>query len=268
MKLQISLTTKPITTRLNRHLALRAMASSLLLSGCIPTIEKSYKTPQTQAQVLYFNPADKPAITPVTGAKVYYQAYPEQAVYSDQQGRFELPAVTQTEMKLLMAGHALAEYPIIIEHNGLNDSLLAQASLSMRSLEVVNLGALFLMSTQQQALLGHGTTQFESATNANKNHSFDEPVNWPCDRDLMLSLDRAVQTAQHLNRFFKQHGTTTTLAQAYTSQHQQSQLLLAATTNSCQWPAISTPTQQESRQRALWYFATAQQSINKLDLNQ
>lgn len=267
MKPKILMTIKPATAPFNRYLTLLAIACSLLLSGCIPTIEKRYKTPQTQAKILYFNPAEKPTITPITGAKVYYQAYPAQVVYTDQQGSFELPAVTQTEMTLLMAGHALTDYPIMIEHNGLNDIVLAKASLSMRSLESVNLGALVLANTQQQARLNSATaTQFEATANANNNHPLDKSLNWPCDLALIDSLGRAVQTAQRLNHVFKQHGTAMAPAQTYASQHLQSQQLLTAAQNSCQWPAISSSAQQKSRQQALQYFVKAQQSIDQFDL--
>lgn len=261
--------------------ALGLLVSCMLLSGCIPTIEKSYKTPQTQGRLVYFNPTAKQPFTAVAGAKIFYQAYPDNAVYSDLQGAFELPATTKKEIKLLMVGHALTDYPIIIEQNELSDTVLATASLSMRTLEIVDLQTLIVAGAKQQPLLRSFTAaDFDASTatainssSIHSKHHVDETPTWPCDFNLIQSLDRAIQTAQRLTAFFDQHtdqGTNqlaiaATLTRTHATQHyHQAQRLLETTKNSCQWPAISTVQQQESREKALNYFAVADQHINAI----
>lgn len=268
-----------------RLIPLSVLTGSFLLGGCIPSLEKSYLTPQVQGQLVYFNPTGQPPFTAVADAKIYYQAYPDQIVYSDQQGRFQLPAITKTTVKLLMAGHALARYPIIIEQKGFSDTVLATATLSMRSLEVVDLGTVIVADTNQ-SLPPHSvsanpascdTTTCNSLDPENKttapaikkNNHKAHTTTWPCDIYLTKSLHRSIKTAQRLTTWLSKPATMHGFEHGYAAQHfQHTQTLLEAVENSCQWPAISTAAQQETRQQALSYFLTTSQWLDSLSANQ
>ncbi|WP_413700310.1 hypothetical protein ACLKMH_24345 [Psychromonas sp. KJ10-10] len=125
------------------------ISCALLLLGCVPRLGTIYKTPEVQGKLVEFFPDAERQFVPVDGAKVYHQDYPEMVVYSDINGDFLLPAVSKTEVSMLMPAHALRRYPIIIEKQALSFIVLSSSTLLMRSLEQNDLGEIILPQNTQ-----------------------------------------------------------------------------------------------------------------------
>tara|TARA_R110002050_G_scaffold9504_1_gene33049 strand:+ start:194914 stop:195597 length:684 start_codon:yes stop_codon:yes gene_type:complete len=214
----------------------------LWLTGCIPTIEQTYKAPDAKGMLVYFHPEAIDQFVPVAGAKIYHQSYPDKIVFSDENGDFFLPAVTQIELKGLMVGHALAYYPIVIENGPLSYIVLAQADMHMRTLANIELGSIILaqsvdMNTQDLAV--------------------DATVQWPCDLRIIQSLDQAVVTAKRLSSAFNNALLMSRNGYAHLTQHyNHSQNLLEAAKNSCHWKEISDAEQHEQIRQSREYFSS------------
>lgn len=218
------------------------IAACLCLAGCIPTVEKTYKAPDAQGMLVYFHPEAADQFVTVTGAKIYHQSYPDAVVYSDKNGAFSLPAVAQTKLKLLMAGHALAYYLIVIEKDSLSYVVLAQSDMHMRTLANIELGSIIL--TQPADILSQDLNA-------------DVKIHWPCDPQIIQSLDQAIATVIRLATAFNNALLMSGNGYAHLTQHyHHSQNLLEAATNSCHWKQISDAKQREQIRQTREYFSS------------
>ncbi len=85
--------------------------SIIVLSGCIPTIQRFYFAPTVMGTVL-----DMQTLKPIANAKVSYAESDEEAVLTKEDGTFTLPSISRIEASILMAGHALNEHRIHVTH--------------------------------------------------------------------------------------------------------------------------------------------------------
>lgn len=236
--------------RLNLLKALQYVSCAvfcLVLSGCIPTVEKTYAAPEASSILVYFYPEASDQFIPITGAKIYHQSHPEVAVYSDESGSFTLPAVVKTKVKLLMAGHALTYYPIVIEKDALSYIVLARASLHMRSLESIDFGSIILT---QPAYLN---TQDLGANVKSK---------WPCDQEIIENLDQSVATAQRLSTAFNGGLFASNNGYNRLVQHcKQLGDLLEVASGSCRWQEFNDAEQREKIRQTSEYFSGVQKIL-------
>jgi len=221
----------------------------LCLSGCIPTIEKTYTSPEVHGVVEFFYPESSEKFVPIARAKIYHERHPETAVYSDESGRFVLPATVKTEFKLLMAGHAFAYYPVVIEKDSNRSIVFARATMHMRNLERIDSGSIILMQP------GRFNAQ-------NINASVKSQL--PCDQGLIQSLDQSVATSQRLTAAFNDGALASSNDYERLVQHcQQLESLQAVASRSCRWQEFNSVEQREKIAQTREYFSAVQSVIEQ-----
>ena len=225
----------------------------IALSGCIPTIENTYKTPQVKGKLIHFTPNDTVKFTPVSNAKIYYKAYPESVIYSDSEGEFLLAAIMKTEAKFIMVGHALINSPIVIEY-GLDSYItFARATLNSRYLEKINQFSIILPSIENK--------DFEIS-------NVDHKLSWPCDLKMIKSLDQALLTTQQLVDANIDMAMLSYTEQVYVTEHYRHSIeLLSEAEGSCQWQQYSSVEQFEYIAQTRDYFSRAGQLLNDVDFD-
>jgi len=212
----------------------------LMLAGCVPVISTTYKTPQVEATLFTVNSEINPYPQPLSDAKIYHIDYPETAVYSDSNGQFLLTTNSAIEAKLLMPGHSLTYYPIVIEHGSVGGIIYAQATFRMNYLEEVNLGSIVI------------TKDKESVDLAMKQA-------WPCDLSLIKNLDKHVDVAMYL----QQQNSPATTKFDLKDHYQQLLMIADVAENSCHWQEISDQLQFQQRSETKEYFS----NITKLAID-
>lgn len=227
--------------------------TSILVStiGCVPTIENTYKAPQTNGVLLQLSTQNEQEFSPVSDAKIYYREYPKTVVNSDKQGQFVLPAVIESEAKILMVGHAYINHEIIIEQQGFNYITFAKGTLNSRRFEEIKLDPIILPTPQNLQTDGL----------AWKNKSA-----WPCDIALIQSLDLAVGLTEELLRKFPHAAMEKDSVQLnIKNQFYESTQLLYQTKHSCKWQENNGATQQEHILQTRQYFSGIQQRLNEIN---
>jgi copper chaperone CopZ len=210
---------------------------ALVLQGCLPVIEKSYKTPEVKGKLVFFMPDAQTLFEPAVMAKIYHKGHPETAVYSDEKGFFLLPAITKVEAKLLMMGHSYFNYPIIVETDLKRYLIFAETARSMRSLETADLDSIIL-----ETLDGINEHDTDVATKSA----------WPCNIELIHHLDQAIYTAQRLLDSSKDSVVDT----GYMANHYgQTRRLQYEAKASCQWQEISDEAQFRHLSETREYFS-------------
>lgn len=86
--------------------------SIIVLSGCIPTIQRFYFAPTVMGTVL-----DMQTLKPIANAKVSYAEIDEESVLTKEDGTFILPSISRVEASFLMVGHALNTHRIHVIHS-------------------------------------------------------------------------------------------------------------------------------------------------------
>lgn len=219
----------------------------LYLTGCITTIEKTYKAPEAKGSLFYFYPESSDQFTPISGAKIYHQDHPETAVYSDEQGDFILPPVIKIEFKLLMIGHAFKYYPIVIEKGDSSFMVLARASLHMRQLESIDFRSIILAQPN-----------YSTAGSVNKSIKSQ----WPCDQDAIRILDQSVTTFQRLSAALNDGLLDSSNEYSRLVQHA-TQLgdLQNFASGSCHWQEFNDEVQREKIRQTEEYFSGIQKIL-------
>lgn len=219
----------------------------LSLTGCITTIEKTYKTPEAIGELVYFHPGTSDQFTPVSGAKIYHQDHPETVVYSDEQGNFILPATIKTEFKLLMVGHAFKYYPIIIEKDSYTYRILARASSHMRELESIDFVSIILP-----------LPDYFNVENSSENVKSQ----WPCNQAVVRSLDLSVATFQRLSAALNDGLLDSSNEYSRLVQHA-TQLgdLQNFASSSCHWQEFNDEVQREKIRQTEEYFSGIQKIL-------
>ncbi|NVJ60916.1 MAG: hypothetical protein HWE27_11030 [Gammaproteobacteria bacterium] len=125
---------------LKKSFSILAVLSSLLfLEGCFPTVGTVYKTPEVKGTVIALQTGE-----PISDVVVQHKQYPAKPTVSDNSGKFILPAIEKTEANMLMPGHSMSEYPIIIQSPTGVFSVNARATTLMRQKETVELSAILV----------------------------------------------------------------------------------------------------------------------------
>lgn len=216
------------------------IAVVISLAGCIPTIEKTYKAPEAYGVLVYFSPHTEDQFVPIVGAKIYHQNYPETVVYSDDHGEFLLPTVVKVEAKLLMVGHALKNYSIVIEKDSRRDIVLARADAHMRYRENIDLGSIVMT---------------QPADKNAQDSNLDVKSQWPCDLQLIQSLDQAVVTAQRMSAAFQDRALDSDTAGYVMEHYQQLRELSREARSSCRWREKSYAEQRDYIAQTREYFS-------------
>lgn len=224
----------------------------IALSGCIPTIENTYKTPQVKGKLIHFTPNDTVKFTPVSNAKIYYKAYPESVIYSDSEGEFLLAAIMKTEAKFIMVGHALINSPIVIEY-GLDSYItFARATLNSRYLEKINYFSIILPRVN---------SDYIEISNVERSY-------WPCDLKMIKSLDQALLTTQQLVEAKIDMAMLSQAEQGYVTEHDKHSIeLLSEADNSCKWQQYSSAEQLKYRAETRDYFSKARHLLGSFVIN-
>ncbi len=116
------------------------------LSGCVPTITKVYQAPKVTGQVL-----DLETLRPLVGVNVAHLQNTEKFVTTDAEGRFVLPSIAQTDLKILMAGHALKTNLVTFYNQDNQIELVAKSTLESRVEETINFGIVIFDSQPKKA---------------------------------------------------------------------------------------------------------------------
>lgn len=107
----------------------------LLLAGCVPTISKVYQAPKVFGQVVELE-----TLKPIAGVNVAHARNTAQFVTTDASGKFVLPSISETDLKLLMAGHALKSNLVTFYNPDNQIELIAKSTLESRVEETINFG--------------------------------------------------------------------------------------------------------------------------------
>ncbi len=119
--------------------------SSFLLSGCIPSYTSIYHTPEVSGYVIELK-----SLQPIQDAIVKHNNFPESQTKTNSQGKYQLPAISSKEFKLLMPAHSLKNYLISLSHNGNEIIRIASATRLMRYIEKIDLGITIIDNQPQQ----------------------------------------------------------------------------------------------------------------------
>jgi hypothetical protein len=113
----------------------------LILSSCVPTVSKVYQAPRVVGQVI-----DLATMKPIAGVNVAHKHNTKNFVTTNSDGEFELPSASETEFKLLMAGHGLKNNLVTLYNQNNQIVLVAQATLNARTEETVNFSTIIFDS--------------------------------------------------------------------------------------------------------------------------
>ncbi len=116
-----------------------ALLSILMLTACIPTIQRFYFAPAVIGTVIDLN-----TLNPVEEAKVSYVESDEEPVLTDKNGSFSLSSISEIQASFLMVGHAINENRIHVTYGAGTADGYVLGSLRSTYEEFANAAVIFI----------------------------------------------------------------------------------------------------------------------------
>lgn len=202
------------------------------LFGCVPTITKVYQAPKVFGQVI-----DLETLRPLVGVNVAHLQNTEEFVTTDAEGKFVLPSISQTDLKILMAGHALKTNLITFYNQDNQIELVAKSTLDSRSEETINLGVV-IFDTQPKKYAMPVKTSYQSI-GLLKNYASASGILASCDNQIAKSALASLNTSRKLaeaasNKIERTKSTAKNLRSYTLSSYQQTSELWLELKASCE----------------------------------
>lgn len=170
----------------------------LLLCACVPTVTKVFQAPKVTGQVI-----DLETLQPLSGVNVAHFQSTAKFVTTNTSGEFVLPSISETEFKMLMAGHALKDNLISIYNQDNQITLIAQSTLNGRAEETVELSTIIFDAEPKTIAPPSKSTYL--AYNLLRTYFYPHSLMGSCDRHLSIASLASLNSSRKLASFAISH---------------------------------------------------------------
>ncbi|MBV1908851.1 MAG: hypothetical protein KUG78_05980 [Kangiellaceae bacterium] len=177
---------------MNFVLRLSACLVVIVLSSCVPTITKVYLAPVVKGRVI-----DLATLQPLMNTNVAHTQSTDKFVETNEDGEFELPSISNTEFKMMMAGHAIKNSTISIYNRSNRIAVEVSATLNGRFEETSELGTVIFDS--QPKVIAPSSSGKLLEHNLLRGYFYHHSLLGSCDSELAVASLNGLNTSRKLS---------------------------------------------------------------------